>query len=69
MQSHTCKLCGEVITEGQRWEYANGAYPVQTPEGIKERVHGACVTKQLREVIEALARVPEHKRDTITFEI
>jgi hypothetical protein len=68
-QEPICKLCNEAITEGQRWEYAAGAYPVGTPEQAKQRVHGACVARQLREVIEALARVPEHKRDEITFEI
>ncbi len=68
-QESICKLCGETISEGQRWEYAEGAYPVGTPEQAKQRVHGACVAKLLRETLAAFARVPEGKRDTITFEI
>lgn len=65
----TCKQCGQLITEGQRWEYWKGAYPVGTPESAKERIHGACVSALLRETLAAFARVPEDRRDEITFEV
>lgn len=65
----TCKRCGQPITEGQRWEYYHGARRVGAPESENPRIHGACVSALLRETIEALARVPESKRDEIIFEI
>ncbi len=56
--SHTCHRCGQVIAAGQGWEYLT-SYSVRTPEAAKQRVHSACVAQQLREVLTALAQVPE----------
>jgi hypothetical protein len=66
---HLCTLCGESISEGGRWAYAAGTYPIGTPENMKRRVHSGCVAQLLRETLAAFARVPESKRDEITFEI
>lgn len=63
-----CKLCGESIIEGQRWEYYK-AYAFRTPEDQKERVHSGCVGKLCRDVITRLAAVPENERDQFSIEI
>ena len=64
-----CAICEKHIPEGERWEYEKGAYPIGTPEGDKRRVHTACVAQLIRETLAAFARVPEDKREELTFEI
>jgi len=59
-----CALCEQPITEGERWEYERGAYPVGTSESAKRRVHSRCVAALIREALELFARVPEDERET-----
>ena len=66
---HACALCEQPIRQGEQWEYEQGAYPVGTPESAKRRVHARCVAALIRETLAAFTRVPEDRRDEITFEI
>ena len=63
-----CKLCSEMITDAERWEYTR-LYAVETPEVLKQRVHNRCVTAQVREVLRLMARVPEDERNEIYFDL
>lgn len=67
-ERHTCTHCGEPITTDQRWEYTRGGVGDEGRDAAP-RIHSACVAVLLRKAIAALARVPEHQRETFTFEI
>lgn len=68
MSEHLCIRCAEPITEGERWEYSQG-YAAYGQEQTARRIHSRCVAELLRETLRAFARVPEDKREEITFEI
>ena len=63
-----CAFCQDPIRQDERWEYWK-AYPVGTPEHEKRRIHGRCFSQLLRQTIEALARIPEDKREEVYFDI
>jgi hypothetical protein len=72
---HRCTRCNEPITEGERWEYTQGA-PRFGEEQTAPRIHSRCMATLIKETLAAFARVPEDKQDDplgrrsqITFEI
>lgn len=55
---YTCTICNNLISAGEAWQYAEGAYPSGMPESQRTRVHRACFSALLRRTIELLAAVP-----------